>query len=95
MHTNSQIAKIEASQARQAKVRKAAFNLLMKFANSKAELRSKISNGDKLSHEEIDFVLNVAEEHHPIPDDKLELVFWALINPLVFHHFNQFGQELK
>lgn len=94
---NSQIQKIEANQERQSKVRKTAFNLLNKFANSnsKAELRSKIINGDKLSYEEVDFVLNVAEEHHPIPDEKLKLVFWALVNPLVFRHFNAFGQELK
>lgn len=93
MLTQNEIRKIEESQVRQGKVRNTAFKVTRKAGL--ASLASKIINGDRLSRVEIESVFNAAKSLKPIPDNKIKLVFWALINPLRYRHFNQFGQELK
>tara|TARA_R110002020_G_scaffold62301_3_gene166917 strand:+ start:104 stop:385 length:282 start_codon:yes stop_codon:yes gene_type:complete len=93
MLNSKEISKIEASQSRQGKVRNTAFKVLKKAGLS--GLASKVINGDRLTKTEIKSVFEVAEGIKPIPDNKAKLVFWALINPLHYRHFNQFGQELK
>lgn len=93
MKTSKEIAKIEESQDRQSKVRSTAFKVLRKSGLN--ELASKVINGDRLTKAEINSVFKAAENIKPIPENKVKLVFWALINPLQCRHFNHFGQELK
>lgn len=93
MKTPNEIAKIEASQNRQGKVRNTAFKVLKKAGLN--DLASKVINGDRLTKAEIKSVFDVADGIKPIPSNKAKLVFWALINPLQYRHFSQFGQELK
>ena len=93
MKTSNEIASIEESQSRQGKVRNTAFKVLRKAGL--IDLAIKVINGDRLTKVEITSVFEAAESIKPIPKNKAKLVFWALINPLQYRHFNQFGQELK
>tara|TARA_R110000744_G_C19018102_1_gene523858 strand:+ start:134 stop:415 length:282 start_codon:yes stop_codon:yes gene_type:complete len=93
MLNSNEIEKIEASQGRQGKIRNTAFKVMQKAGLN--NIARNIFNGDKLTKMEIQAVFDAAKDIKPIPSDKAKLVFWALINPLQYRHFNQFGQELK
>ena len=93
MLNSNEIAKIEASQDRQGKIRNTAFKVMKSSGFN--NIAQRIHNGDRLTKPEVQEVFDAAESIHPIPKNKLKLVFWALVNPLQYRHFNQFGQELK
>ena len=92
---NSEIFAIEAAQDEQNKLRKNVVKFLNKFASAPTLLVSKIVAGVSLTQIEINSIFELAAIHHPIPDNKAEPIALALSTPLVFRHFNQFGQELK
>ncbi len=79
------------SEDRQYKVRNTAFKVVRKAGL--LNLASKIVNGEALKGEEVNTVIKVAKNIKPIPDSKIKLVWWALLNTQ--QNYNQFGQALK
>ena len=100
MLTSTEISKIEALQDSQERVRRVAYNVLNKYNVRNlvniSKLAIRVINGDKLSNQETQKIIDVAKEvNHPIPTNRRSFVLETLKQQLVYRHFNAFGQELK